>query len=63
MTQVVLVSATWWKVVDVDSAEDIIDAEGMSWQREDTQHPSPPVGQEPTDIPPDLPKYVPAVGA
>jgi len=61
MTQVVLVAATWWKVVDVPRAEELIEAEGMSWEREGTHHTGPDAAI--ADVPPELPRYVPAVGA
>jgi len=61
MTRVVIVAASWSKVVDIESADDVIDAEGMSWEREGLHDRA--VGVRPPHLPPDLPMYVPSVGA
>ena len=63
MTQVVLVTDTWWKVVDVDAADEVIEAEGMSWERDGTHAGNLVAGDRPTDVPPQVPRYVPSVGA
>jgi len=63
MVQVVLVAEAWSKVVDVESADDVIDAEGMSWERDGAHRGNPVAGARPTDVPADVPRYVPSVGA
>jgi len=63
MTQVVLVTDTWWKVVDVDAADEVIEAEGMSWERDGTHAGNLVAGDRPTDVPSQVPRYVPSVGA
>ena len=59
----VLVTDTWWKVVDVDAADEVIEAEGMSWERDGTHAGNLVAGDRPTDVPPQVPRYVPSVGA
>ena len=63
MTQVVLVTDTWWKVVDVESADEVLDVEGMSWERDGTHPGNLAAGDRPSEIPPQVPRYVPSIGA
>ena len=51
MIDVMLVSESWSKVVQVESADDLIEAEGMTWEREGLG----------SDGDADVPRYVPAV--
>jgi hypothetical protein len=63
MVQVILVTDDWSKLVEVSAADDVIEAEGMSWEREGIHDGNRIDGDHATDIPPDVPRYVPAVGA
>jgi hypothetical protein len=60
MPHVLLVAPSWSKVIDVETDDDVIEAEGMSWEREGLHG---TVGVRPADAPADLPVYVPSVGA
>ncbi|KAA9132322.1 hypothetical protein [Microbacterium caowuchunii] len=60
MVQVMLVTESWSKRVEVDAADELIEAEGMSWEREGTH----PVLDGPArGAGGDVPRYVPAVSA
>jgi hypothetical protein len=50
MVRVMLVAEAWTRVVDVQVADDVIDAEGMTWERD-------------RDSDDDPPRYVPSIGA
>ena len=63
MVRVVLVAEAWTRVVEVENADDVLDAEGMTWERDRTPPPArEDSGEESADVPSDLPRYVPAVG-
>jgi hypothetical protein len=60
MVQVVLVTETWSKQIEVDSADELIEAEGMSWERDTDDRRD---GDRRDDDEPDagVLRYVPAV--
>lgn len=61
MVRVVLVTETWSKTVEIPSADELIDAEGMSWERDgDTSEIADGAGLQGSGHA-DLVRYVPAV--
>ena len=63
MVQVFLLADTWSKFVDVENADELLEAEGMSWQRDALHDGDRPDDRIPADVPRDAPTYVPAVSA
>ena len=63
MVRVMLVAEAWTRVVEVDDADDVIDAEGMTWERDRRAHSDAAAGRADAGQPTDLPRYVPAIGA
>jgi len=63
MVRVMLVAETWSRVVEVEAADDVIDAEGMTWERDRAEQGDPAAGEPNAGATPDLPRYVPSIGA
>lgn len=61
MVQIALVTDSWSKVVEVDDPGDVIEAEGMSWERAGL-HPAA-AASGPGPAPAGVPRYVPAVSS
>jgi hypothetical protein len=63
MVRVMLVAEAWTRVVEVDDADDVIDAEGMTWERDRSAHSDAAPGGADAEQSADLPRYVPSIGA
>jgi hypothetical protein len=59
MVRIALVTDSWSKVVEVEDPGDVIEAEGMTWERAGLHPGAAPSGPGPAGIP----RYVPAVSA